>query len=212
MITESKIIKKLEEYTAANSHFETARNYLSLSHAALPAGAILEQYEKGFEDSLATRLKCYKGYQMERDLLGRIKAVFGNDIETGLEISAFDGLVKGHPDFFFKGAPADVKSVLLDDWLPVERLPRKVFYQMQAYMKYSGRAEALVIYESRETGNMRAFFIPQNWRIQEEIDGKYSQIVEQINSRKELHEQESKGLLSALPQVQRPAERTLENR
>jgi len=180
-MNEEQITEAIERYTALHSNFETSRDYISLSHCHQSIDEILHQYKNGFPDSLKTRLKCYKGYQMELDLLARIKKVFGPDrVKTGWEISAFDGKVKGHPDFKFMEYPADCKSVLMDDWLPIGKLPKRVYWQMQGYMLYSDRIRALVIYESRETGLLKSFWINANRSIQAEIDQKMKEVVRQL--------------------------------
>lgn len=173
---------EVEKYTAANSNFQPERNYISLSHIHLSAEEIINQFKEGFEDSIPVRLKCYKGYQMERDLMERIKAVWGARIKTDIEVSAFDGLVKGHPDFTFDDYPSDCKSVLMDDWFPKDgKLPRRIYWQMQAYMKYSGKDKALVIFESRESGKLIDYWVRANWNIQKEIDEKLQQIVKAVS-------------------------------
>lgn len=170
----------IEKHTAENSHFETCRNYVSLSHCHLPVDEIVNQNKNGFADNLRIRLKCYKGYQMENDLVKRLIQIFGNKIRLNAEIQAFDGLVKGHPDFLFEGYPGDCKSVLMDEWLPDGRLPRRVYWQMQGYMKYSTAEKALVVYESRETGIPKAFWIYANRAVQTEIDNKLTEAVKRI--------------------------------
>ena len=105
MLKARQITKLLEDYTAEHSHYETSRNYVSLSHCALSVAEIVDQYRNGFPDSLHTRLRCYKGYQMEEDLVMRIQKAFPEQLGFGGEITAFDGLVKGHPDFSFEDDP-----------------------------------------------------------------------------------------------------------
>jgi len=167
------------DYTCEQSKFETSRNYISLSHIHLPVEDIIRQYESGFQDSREIRLRCYKGYQMEADLMARIVAVHGDKIKTDVEISAYGGLVKGHPDFSYLGYPGDCKSVPLDEHLPVSgKLPRKVYWQMQAYMLYMSRERAIVVYESRETGKIIDFWIRSNFHIQTEIGAKLDRVVE----------------------------------
>lgn len=173
--TEIKISEVLESYTASISNFEPTRNYISLSNAVADVKDLMKMK---FEDSLLIRLKCYKGYQMDRDLLERITKVFYPHILRSPEITAFDGMVKGHPDFLFDGFPADCKAVPLDEHLPVDRVPKKVYWQM--YMLYSSRAWALVVYESRESGRIKHFWIPANSTIQQVIDVKYRTVVETI--------------------------------
>jgi hypothetical protein len=180
-MNEKTITKLLTDYTTENSNFETSRDYISLSHCHLSIEELVNQYKSGFQDGIQTRLKCYKGYQMERDLLIRIIDVFGKDrIKLDQEISAFNGKVKGHPDFWFMNYPADCKSVLMDDWLPNGWLPRKVYWQMQGYMYYSNRNKALVIYETRQSGLIKSFWINANRSIQNEIDLKLNEVIKII--------------------------------
>lgn len=179
-MTSKSLAQQLEDYTASISKFETKRDYISLSHIAQPEEEIISQFLHGFTDSHEIRLRCYKGYQMERDFLERIQRVLGLNPMVELEVSAFDGLVQGHPDFEFMNSPGDCKSVPLDKHLPENKLPRKVYWQMQAYMKYLRSDRALVLYESRETGRIRDYWIRSNFSIQQEIEQKLKRVVEVV--------------------------------
>lgn len=180
----SFISEQLEKHTADISGFETSRDYISLSHCANDKEEILRMFLDGFPANHMIRLKCYKGYQMERDMIERVKQVFafqGGPYAPGGEIVAFGGLVKGHPDFLFDGYPADCKSVPEDKHLPEAiRLPRRVYYQLQGYMQYRLQDKALAIYESRESGLIRDYWIKANLSVQKEIDEKLKWCVGQI--------------------------------
>ena len=176
-----QIASFIENYTCGISHFETSRNYISISHCGLSVDEILEQHTNGFTDTPDIRLRCYKGYQMEADLKMRIKGAFPKRYSDGVEVSAFDGKVKGHPDFMFDGLPSDCKSVALDEYLPQGRVPRKVYWQMQGYMLYLNQSNSLVIYESRATGKILDFWIPANLTIQEQIHDKFTEVIKQLN-------------------------------
>jgi len=176
-----QIAKSLEAYTARYSRYELIRDYISLSNCALSVDELIDQYRVGFADGITIRLRCYKGYQMEDDLRGRLIKTHPEFISAGGEISAFDGIVKGHPDFRFDRRPGDCKSVLMDSWIPENgKLPRKVYWQMQGYMLYGYFDESLVVYESRESGRIKAFAVRANPKIQEEIDKKLRQVVAEI--------------------------------
>lgn len=181
-MTEKEIEKKLIEYTVINSKFEEKRDYVSMSHAHMSIEDLLKQWKNGFQADEKARLKCYKGYQMEADLLKRVKDIFVDKITDGGEIEGFEGKVKGHPDFRFEGNPGDFKSVLCDDWMPANKLPFKVYCQMQAYMFYDNAKMALVIYESRQSGIIKAFWVTPNTSLQEEIDFKFKSVVKVINN------------------------------
>lgn len=182
------IADHLEKFTAANSGFETKRNYISLSHCYDPVDRIVQKFIDGFEDSHMIRLKCYKGYQMERDLVGRIMRCFPKEASTDYEeITAFGGLVKGHPDLIFSGYWADCKAVPLDEHMPYstpeKRIPSRAYWQLQGYMKYGGGEKALILYESRETGIIRDFWVKASKGVQDAIDDKVTRAVEIIRNK-----------------------------
>lgn len=176
----SFISESIEKHTAAISGFETKRDYISLSHATESKEDLLKMFLDGFVDSHLIRLRCYKGYQMERDLVARVKQVLRADDFP--EISAYDGIVKGHPDFRLEGCPGDCKSVPLDEHLPADKfkLPRRAYWQVQAYMMYGFAEKAFLIYESRESGLIRDFVVRPNSNVQAEIDAKYKWCFQQI--------------------------------
>lgn len=177
----SEISQQIERYTAEHSSFENSRDYISMSYAALDKEEILRNFKEGYVTDHLGLLRCYKGYQMEEDLKNRILSVFKSRITLRPEFVAFDGKVQGHPDFLFDSDPGDCKTVPLDEHLPKgDRLSRKIYCQMQAYMLYGNRSKALVIYESRETGIIKDFWLYPNPRIQREIDDKYKWVVSQL--------------------------------
>ena len=180
------VSETLEKFTAANSGFETARDYISISHCYEPVDRIVQKFIDGFEDSHMIRLRCYKGYQMERDLVGRIMKCFPKEASTDYEeITAFGGLVKGHPDLIFNGYWADCKAVPLDEHLPFstpeKRLPSRVYWQMQGYMRYGGGEKALLIYESRESGIIRDYWVKASKGVQDAIHDKLTKVVQIVN-------------------------------
>jgi hypothetical protein len=179
----SILAEQIEKYTAEISGFETKRDYISLSHAVQPKEDLLKMYLDGFIDGHLIRLRCYKGYQMERDLVTRVKHVLGAADHP--EISAHNGIVRGHPDFIIEGCPGDCKSVPMDEHLPTDtfKLPRRVYWQAQAYMWYVSARKALIIYESRESGLIRDFWVQPNSNVQREIYEKYLWCVRQIKER-----------------------------
>lgn len=180
METTKQIADALIAWTVAHSGYETRRDYIGLSGCSLSVDEIVHNYRNGFPASEMDHCKCYKGYQMEADLLRRLRLIFDDRIQFGGEISTFDGLVKGHPDFRLDGFPGDCKTVPLDEHLPDSdgrRLPRRVFFQLQGYMAYSLKQRALVVYESRENGALRVFWLYRNARVQNQIHDTLSQAV-----------------------------------
>lgn len=172
-----EISRALTAYTCEHSNFDKTRPYLSLSHANLPEDKIWEQFIKGFEDSTEIRLRCYKGYQMEKDMLERLATLY--PIKTGTEISAFGGLVKGHPDFELPGIIGDIKSVASDRYLPsVFGIPYRAQCQMQAYLLFNDGKRGLFIFESRESGKIEEFWLDRSLGMMEEIFDKYERLAD----------------------------------
>jgi len=177
------ISQKLIETTIKNSYFEKKRDYVSMSNASLSVDELISQYFNGFEYSENIALKCYKGYQMESDLRTRIMSCFHEECLLGYELKAFDGIVKGHPDLWIFNMPGDIKSVLMDEWMPKNgKLPKKVYWQMQAYMLFSNRNQSVVVYESRETGLINHFYLRENKIVQKEIYDKFETVVKTIKN------------------------------
>lgn len=176
------ISAELEAWTVGNSGYEEKRDYIGLSQAHLTEEEIISNYMNGFQEiDHQAKLKCYKGYQMEKDLLMRLKVVYGDRVQIPApEISAFQNKVKGHPDFNFDKDPADCKSVPMDTHIPTGKLPRKVYMQAQASMLYMKKTRALVLYESRESGIIRHFWVYPVDALQREIDQKFYNVVEKI--------------------------------
>ncbi|HRE42289.1 MAG TPA: hypothetical protein PLG90_13265 [Ignavibacteria bacterium] len=164
----------LLNYTLNNSNHDTKRNYISMSHIHLPVDNLIDIYKKGFETSPEIKLKCYKGYQMERDILIRLKKIYGDKIKTDIEYHS--GFVKGHPDFEIENIPGDCKSVLMDEWLPTNHIPKKVYWQMQGYLYLSKKLKGFLIYESRETGIIKVLEVFKNDHIQNQIEQKINEI------------------------------------
>lgn len=182
-LTGKQIADLIIDWTCKNSNHQESRDYFGLSHASYTVDELVQMYQNGFLADVNAQLKYYKGYQMEADLLRRLIIVFGDRVQSGGEISAFGGLVKGHPDFRFDGAPGESKSVPLDGHLPQPgRLPRRAFWQMQAYMFYARSDRGLIVYESRASGLIAAFWVQPVGRIQEEIDAKYRTAVERMHA------------------------------
>lgn len=175
------ISDQLTDYTVSISNFDEKRDYVSLSHISKTVDELVNDYKNGFTTDLKGRLKCYKGYQMEKDLVNRLNHVFKDRVGPAVEIVGPDPLIKGHTDFTLDGFPGDCKSVLKDDHFPEGgRLPNKVFWQVQGYMLYMKKEKALVIYESRESGIIKSYWVYENKNIQEMIDKKCRIVVSMI--------------------------------
>lgn len=176
-----EISKQLMDHTIKISNFQDKRDYLSLSHSHLMVEEIVKYYKDGFISDNKGKLKCYKGYQMEKDLICRMTDLFISEISPGGEVVGFDGLVKGHTDFWYGNMVGECKSVLMDSWMPKHgKVPYKVFMQVQAYMLFGDSDRAIVVYESRESGMIDDFVIHADGKIQKKIYDKFKYAVELV--------------------------------
>lgn len=172
----------LINYTCDHSNFEQKRDYISMSNAILSVEELLSQFYSGYTADETQLLKCYKGYQMEKDLLYRLGETFKDEVKFKIEVKAFDGLVQGHPDFSFEDFPGDCKSILKDEWIPeTNKIPQKIYWQMQSYMLYMKKNKAVLIFESRESGIIKDIWINQNSVIQNKIHEKFTLISNKLN-------------------------------
>ena len=180
MITADQLQRDLTRYTIDYSRYEETRNYIGLSSIWDCPAAIINRYLHGNRaPGVRGRLKCYKGYQIEDDLVRRISELYSFPdfkVERNKEIILFGGLVQGHMELTIDGIPIEVKSVPLDEHLP-RGVPRKVLWQVNAYEKYLPQNRAIVVYESRESGLLRTFDIMADKEFGERIEKKVEQLV-----------------------------------
>lgn len=180
MITAEQLQRDLTKWTVDHSRYEDSRNYIGLSSIWDCPAAIVRRYLNGNPDpGLRGRLKCYKGYQIEDDIVTRLVQIYAGDphwFKRNVEVSIRSGLVQGHIELVIDGIPVDVKSVPLDEHLP-GKLPRKPLWQMQAYLRYRPADRGIVIYESRESGLLRAFDVVRDDKFGESISEKVENLV-----------------------------------
>lgn len=147
---------QLIEYTIHHPRLEPHRDYLGLSGIGDCPRVLYDKYMRqagNAEHAPDRALYFYMGYAMEDDIVARLKAV--GDYQPGIELSLYNGLVKGHTDGSINGELLEVKSVALAEHLPKDgRLPRRVYWQVQAYLFYGGFHRAQVVYVARENGQM----------------------------------------------------------
>lgn len=178
------IEQRLIQHTIFNSHFDTRRDNISLSNIVKTPDELISDMNNGYTADQKAKLKCYKGYQMERDLVQRIMSEFKDIQFTSHTIDLHNGLFKGHPDLVEMDTmiPWDCKSVLKDEWLPIDykSIPRKVKYQMNAYMLGLKVNKSFVVYESRESGLIRVYLLGPSPIIQDDINSKIANILIKI--------------------------------
>lgn len=171
--------KELVNWTAQNSGHEFRRRYIGLSGIGDCERLIYERVRNGNYCDLSQHLKTRLSYELESDLAERIKTMglFG----PGETISLFDGLVQGHTDGLIEGREVlEIKTVGRAAHLPNQKLPSRVYWQVQAYMHYLRRPYTHVIYLARESGEIRAIGIRYHESTGRRIEEKIGRLVDAV--------------------------------
>ena len=183
MFLDELIQTKLIEYTIANSNFDVNRHYIGLSRISETPKSLVRRFFEGEDTNSTAKLKFYKGYQMEKDLIVRLQSIFPGRIKTGIEIGSDDRLILGHPDCSLDDFPVEIKSVLEDKWTPSGEIPNRIYWQIQGYLLYGGKSKGYIIFESRENGLIKVFKIAQNFNVQSLIKQKVNTVRALIKAR-----------------------------
>jgi len=126
--------ERLVNWTVANSGHDERRHYIGLSGIGDCPRQIYDRYFQGQQASVDRHLLTRLSYEIESALVERLHQM-GIYSESPVAL-AYDGLVQGHVDGITKdGDLIEIKTVALEDHIP-ERLPRRVYWQVQAYMHY----------------------------------------------------------------------------
>jgi len=167
------------EWTAENSGYDEHRNYIGLSTIADCPREIYRRYFDSTPASVSSRLKTRASYEIEENLKNRFRkmGVYGE----GIEISLYNGLVKGHTDGEIWGRLLDIKTVPLTEHLPRDNnLPSKVFWQIQAYMFFGGWEDSVVLYFARDFGVHKFFYVRYHESMGKKIETKLTGILRDI--------------------------------
>lgn len=176
------ISRALTNWTVANSGHEPRRKYIGLSGIGGCERAMYETALHGGTMSVGEHLRTRISFELEAAVIGRLREMHMYGERE--EISLFNGMVQGHTDGTIsvtQGAlPAvlEIKTVARMEYFPRdERLPRKVYWQIQAYMHYLQREEGIVIYLERANGDLRVYRVWKNARIGQEIEEKVARVM-----------------------------------
>lgn len=169
--------KALVNYTVKNSGHEARRGYIGLSEMGLCERVIYEHYRHGLRDDggVQQRLVNKISFELEAALIARLKAI--GVYQPGKTISLSEGLVQGHTDGQIGDDLLEIKTVALEEHFPVDgHLPRKIFYQVQGYMHYTGLKNALVVYLARANGALLVVSVRYQEAIGREIAGRVERL------------------------------------
>ncbi len=175
--------KALTDWTVENSGYDEHRNYIGLSTIADCPKEIYRRFFNETHASRELRLRTRFTYEIEANLIERLRALgLYRKAET---ISVYDGLVQGNPDGRILEDLLEIKTIPLSEHIPRDRLPARVYWQCQAYMKYGSYPATLVIYLARETGCFKVFDICPNAMRMEIIDRKVQRLIQAVKTKTE---------------------------
>jgi hypothetical protein len=169
------------DHSIKTSGYDDHRDYIGLSTIAECPAEIYRRFFDSTPASVRRRLKTKASYEIEEDLKARLKAI--GIYSPGKEISLFDGMVKGHTDGELFGALLEIKTVPLDDHIPQGKIPIRVYWQCQAYLKYGEYSLCHVLYYSREDGLFRFFEVDPHAPTMNLIEGKLERLVRAVRTR-----------------------------
>jgi len=165
-----QLIQKLTDYTRVNGGHET-RHYLGLSQLHRDEEELVQDMINGSQEaSDADVLKLALGYVVEEDIRKRLEGIGLAMPNTSFEIYAdYDQRVKGHIDGMTnKGNQIyEIKSCVQAqlDFIRNngDKLPKRHFNQVQAYMHHGRFKSCLMVYVARDTGEIwtkEVFYLP----------------------------------------------------
>jgi len=165
----------LMNWSVLHSGHETRRPYIGLSQIGNCELAQYECYMGGERFTPGQHLRSLISFELEAALIGRLRQI-GLYVDTGESICLYDGLVQGHTDGVLRGGDVlEIKTLPREAYLPQNgRLSHKDYFQVQAYMHYTRRRCAQVVYLARDTGMLLAigarYHAPTGERIAERVE------------------------------------------
>lgn len=170
----------LINWTILNSGHQEDRGYIGLSGIGDCERVIYERYMHGKQASLDDHLKTRISYELESKLIQRLSEM--RLYSPGETIELYDGLVQGHTDGVLAGVDLlEIKTIPLEQWLPKDgRLPHRVFWQVQAYLHFTQRRYAHVVYLARDSGYAQVYGTRVSDRMGQKITEKLERLVEAV--------------------------------
>lgn len=173
---------RLITWTVNHGRLNNRERYIGLSKIGeCPRQVYQTYFHHGLRTDAEQLMKFYIGYASEDDVVLRLKAI--GDYRDGEQISMFGGMVQGHTDGSLEGKLIEIKSVGRESYLPDGRLPDRVWWQVQAYLRYTHYTSAWVIYLARETGRLKVFDVPEDRNMGKRIHNRVHALVRAIENR-----------------------------
>lgn len=162
----------LVNWSVKHSGHERRRAYIGLSAIGDCPAAAYDRFIRGQDHSVGEHLRDRLSFELEYALICRLREM--GLYQAAEPISLHGGLVQGHLDGLIRSGPnvdvLEIKTVPRAEHIPgydaktgqfmgrESQLPRRIYWQVQAYMHYTRRLKkldvswAMVLYLARESG------------------------------------------------------------
>lgn len=191
--------RELLDYTLAHCGYGEHRGYLGMSQISKCPRRLFFEVKDGSPSDVASNLRCYKGYQEEKDILARVslvveglgaKVIMTDEVR---ELCASDERFLGHPDGELIALDGswrmliEIKSTLqeaLDKIIEKARIPIPHWWQVQCYLHFGDWERAFVIYEARDTGQIYVYPVRRDRRWGEQCERKARLVLKALDAGK----------------------------
>jgi hypothetical protein len=166
-------------WTVQHSGFDEVRPYIGLSQIGDCERVLYDRaISNGRIISEAEHLRTKLSYELEAALIERIRGM--GLYLPGEAISLHDGMVQGNTDGRIGEDILEIKTVSYEAHFPDGKLPRRVWWQTQAYMHYLRRRETIILYLSRADGKLRVYPVRYSDDYGERIEEKVEKVVQAV--------------------------------
>jgi len=175
----STLLGRLKE----NSGFDEHRPYIGMSRIGECRKRIYTEFIDGVAATLDNHVGAWLGYTMEAAVL----ELLGKDVQPGRELTAFDGLVRGHTDGEWRGELIEVKSTTnrkLLERLDDRRVDDRHYQQVTAYMHFGRWRRCSVIYVPRDFGKPTVFGVNYDPNEGARIEARFAEIVTHVRNKR----------------------------
>ena len=181
-MSSNTLLSSLVNWSVEHSGHDSHRSYLGLSGIADCPLEIYDRYMHGVQPNGVTgHLLTRLSYELEGALIQRLTVM--QLYQPAPEISLFNGLVRGHPDGFVGPDLLEIKTLAKEEHIPTDnRVPRRIYWQVQAYLHYTEREQAQVLYLARYTGALAVIPVYYNPRVAGEIVAKLEYLVDCVKA------------------------------
>ena len=170
------------QYDAEHHGGDKARRpYIDLSHIAECPAVLYQRYMATAETRPpVSHAMTQYSYELEQLLCKRLQRC--GVYQPGTAITLSDGLVQGRTDGWIDHCLLEIATVLLPEYFPVERIPRRKYQQIQAYLHYTKSIKALALYFARSDGTWKVYDVPYNLKVAQHLAQKVEWLVAAVQA------------------------------